>query len=456
MVVDLVRLDDDTDLAPRRHREDPTDTGVLGDEGLELPHALDVLLDLLPARTGTGGGHGVGRLDDDGLDGRGGHLVVVRGDGVDDGLGLAAPSHEVGPEGRVRALHLGREGLAEVVEEGTPAGDVDVGADLGGDRRGDLCALDEVLEDVLPVRGPQAQPAEHPDELLREPLDAGALGGVVAGGEVAVVRPGEGVGTVTRPGLPVPPGEPAINPVPRRMIAAALAEVSASCGVDGECAGDIDVTVGVTGGAGLSERTWNPRLGILGGLSILGTTGIVVPYSCAAWIHAIHRGIDVARAAGLDHVAGATGNASEAAAKLRYALPDIALLDMGDFAGGMLKYLRTHPVPRLTIAGGFAKLAKLAHGALALHSSRSEIDRAFLADLAREAGGSAALAGRIMAANTAAEALSLASRDGVPLASAVAERARESARSVLRDAPILVNVLVVDRAGAPLAETGHG
>ncbi|MGQ7794380.1 cobalt-precorrin-5B (C(1))-methyltransferase [Faunimonas sp. B44] len=275
-------------------------------------------------------------------------------------------------------------------------------------------------------------------------------------GSGLVFRAGEGVGTVTRPGLPVPPGEPAINPVPRRMIAAALAEVSALCGVDGESAGDIDVTVAVTGGAALAERTWNPRLGILGGLSILGTTGVVVPYSCAAWIHAIHRGIDVARAAGLDHVAGATGNASEAAAKLRYALPDIALLDMGDFAGGMLKYLRTHPVPRLTIAGGFAKLAKLAHGALDLHSSRSEIDRAFLAELSREAGGSAALAGRIMAANTAAEALSLASAEGVPLASAVAERARASARSVLRDAPILVNVLVVDRAGAPLAETGHG
>src|SRR5436305_1145516 len=112
--------------------------------------------------------------------------------------------------------------------------------------------------------------------------------------------------------------------------------------------------------AALAAKTLNGRLGIVGGLSVLGTTGVVIPYSCASWIHSIHRGIDVARAAGLTHLAAATGSTSEAAVARLYRLPDVALIDMGDFVGGTLKYLRRHPVPRLTIAGGFGKLTKLA------------------------------------------------------------------------------------------------
>ena len=122
-------------------------------------------------------------------------------------------------------------------------------------------------------------------------------------GSGVVFRAGPGVGTVTRPGLPLPPGEPAINPAPRAMIRAALAEVAAARGA----ALDLVVEIGVAGGEKLAERTMNGRLGILGGLSILGTTGVVIPYSCGAWIASIHRGIDVARAAGLVHLAGATG-----------------------------------------------------------------------------------------------------------------------------------------------------
>ena len=99
---------------------------------------------------------------------------------------------------------------------------------------------------------------------------------------------------MTREGLPLPVGEPAINPMPRKMIRQAIDETAAAHGAPG----DVIVTVSVEGGAALAEKTWNPRLGILGGISILGTTGVVVPYSCAAWIESIHRGIDVARAGG--------------------------------------------------------------------------------------------------------------------------------------------------------------
>ena len=265
-------------------------------------------------------------------------------------------------------------------------------------------------------------------------------------------RAGEGVGTVTLPGLPVPPGEPAINPVPRRMMVDAIAEVASQQGANQ----DVTIEISIPGGKLLAQKTWNPRLGIVGGLSILGTTGIVVPFSCSAWIHSIHSGIDVARAAGLEHVAGSTGNTSEAAVKARYGLPDTALLDMGDFAGGMLKYLRDHPIPKLTIAGGFAKLTKLAQGALDLHSSRSEIDRSFLSRLAGEAGADAATRQAIANANTASEALALGEGGGLPLAQLIAAGARDTAKAVLGPSPVAVNVMVVDREGRVVAETGHG
>lgn len=265
-------------------------------------------------------------------------------------------------------------------------------------------------------------------------------------------RAGEGVGTVTLPGLPVPPGEPAINPVPRKMMVDVIADVARQHGASQ----DVAIEISIPGGELLAQKTWNPRLGIVGGLSILGTTGIVVPFSCSAWIHSIHSGIDVARAAGLEHVAGSTGNTSEAAVKARYGLPDVALLDMGDFAGGMLKYLRDHPIPKLTIAGGFAKLTKLAQGALDLHSSRSEIDRAFLSRLADEAGADAAARQAIANANTAAEALALGEGGGLPLAQLIAAGARDTAKSVLGPSPVAVNVMVVDRKGRVIAETGHG
>ena len=192
-------------------------------------------------------------------------------------------------------------------------------------------------------------------------------------------RAGEGVGTVTRPGLPIPPGEPAINPVPRQMMREAIAEIAAAHGD----AGDVEIEIAIPGGEALAAKTLNGRLGIVGGLSILGTTGIVVPYSCSAWIHSIHRGIDVARAAGLAHIAGATGSASEAAVQKLHDLPEIALIDMGDFVGGMLKYLRTHPVPRVTIAGGVGKMTKLAQGLLDLHSRRGSVDLGVLAQAGR-------------------------------------------------------------------------
>lgn len=274
-----------------------------------------------------------------------------------------------------------------------------------------------------------------------------------APGSGTVFEAGEGVGTVTRPGLPIPPGEPAINPVPRDMIRTAVQDIAALYGGTE----DVVVTIAVPEGRALAEKTWNPRLGILGGLSILGTTGIVRPFSCSAWIASIHRGIDVAVANDLPHVIGSTGSTSESAARALYPVQDIALLDMGDFAGGLLKYLRNHPVPRLTIAGGFAKLTKLAQGALDLHSGRSQVDFDRLAGLAGDLGAPADLTDRIRTANTASQVLDLCSTSEIALAGLVAGRAREEALAVLRGAEIDVDILVVDRAGRIVARApGEG
>ena len=261
---------------------------------------------------------------------------------------------------------------------------------------------------------------------------------------------GEGVGTVTRAGLSLAVGEPAINPAPRVLIRDTLIDAAAELGAPRP---DITVTISIPGGVSLAEKTMNARLGIVGGLSILGTTGIVVPYSCSSWIHSIHRGIDVARAAGLNHIAAATGATSERAVQRLYDLPDHALIDMGDFVGGTLKYLRRYPVERLTIAGGFAKLVKLAAGHLDLHSTRSRVDIAWLAGLLGELGAEAATLATARTANGAAEILGVAGDLREALARAIAGRAREVALATICG-KTAVEVAIVDRQGGVLARVG--
>ncbi|SFI82510.1 cobalt-precorrin-5B (C1)-methyltransferase [Bosea sp. OK403] len=273
--------------------------------------------------------------------------------------------------------------------------------------------------------------------------------GPATAGAGIVFQAGEGVGTVTLPGLPLAVGEPAINPMPREMIRQALAEAQASTGGPR----DVTVTLSIPGGEAIARKTMNPRLGIVGGLSILGTTGIVIPFSCAAWIHSIHRGIDVARAAGLTHVAGATGATSEAAIQCLHGLGEQALIDMGDFAGGMLKYLRKHPVQRVTVAGGFAKMVKLGQGMLDLHSRAGPVDFTWLSERVREAGGEEALAAWVPQANTALEVLQRAQGVGLKLADVVAAHAWTNAAHSLGVADAELEIAVFDREGGLVART---
>ena len=277
-----------------------------------------------------------------------------------------------------------------------------------------------------------------------------------------VFRAGRGVGVVTMAGLPVPVGEPAINPVPRRMIVAELAPLlkEARREEDSKKEGSkrigkkMIVTIGVARGVRLAERTWNARLGIVGGLSILGTTGIVEPYSCSAWIHAIHRGIDVARAARMPVLAAATGRTSETVVRALLGLEERSVIDMGDFAAGMLKYLRRHPVPCLTIAGGTAKMIKLSQGHGDLHSGRSQVDFADLGELARACSADEEKVREIAGSVSVGGVLSLLEGEEEirqRLLRAVAERAHEVALKLLSPQHFPLGILLVDRGGEVLA-----
>jgi cobalt-precorrin-5B (C1)-methyltransferase len=261
---------------------------------------------------------------------------------------------------------------------------------------------------------------------------------------------GEGVGTVTKAGLPIPPGEPAINPVPREMMRAAVREVTERFGASG----DVVVEISIPGGEALAAKTLNGRLGIIGGLSILGTTGIVIPYSCAAWIHSIHRGIDVARASGVTHIAGSTGSTSETAVQKLHGLSETALIDMGDFVGGMLKYAKRHPVPRITIAGGFAKMTKLGQGLLDLHSRAGSVDNVWLSELLREAEATHDLVELSRGANTALQVLQEAEARGIPVGQFIAKAAWTTAARVLDGSSIALDVAVFDREGKIVGRWG--
>ena len=260
---------------------------------------------------------------------------------------------------------------------------------------------------------------------------------------------GEGVGTVTKPGLALGVGEPAINPKPRELITAALLDVAQAH----RAPADFHVTVSIPGGEELARKTSNGRLGIEGGLSILGTSGIVVPYSCASWIHSIHRGIDVARATGLTHVALATGRTSEQAARNKYRLGDGALIEMGDFAGATLTYLARHPLPRITIAGGFGKLSKLGAGHRDLHSARSSVDLTALTDRLARLGTPPAVLTAARDAHSAGALLAVAESASLPLADSVAAAAREVAVASL-GGQTDVDVLVVARTGKIVGAAG--
>lgn len=273
---------------------------------------------------------------------------------------------------------------------------------------------------------------------------------VTKGGQGISFKSGKGVGTVTKPGLPLNPGEPAINPAPRKMMEEAINEVAKQHNVPA----NVIIEISVPNGEKIAKNTWNGRLGIVGGLSILGTTGVVVPYSCSAWIHSIHRGIDVARASNVKHIGAAVGNMSEKLLMKEHGFNESDIIDMGDFVGGMLKYLKKKPVPNLSIAGGFAKMSKLADGAMDLHSKRSQVNKKMLAEKMQDLGASNKTITATRSANTALEILQLAKSSDLPIADCIANQAKEIVEEKLTDTPMNVEILICDRSGNLIGKAG--
>ncbi len=229
------------------------------------------------------------------------------------------------------------------------------------------------------------------------------------------------------PGLTLAVGEPAINPVPRQMIERHLAQLAAERGY----AGGFEVAIGVEGGAELALKTMNPRLGILGGLSILGTSGIVRPFSCSAYIASIHQGIDVAsRQRRPSH-----RRLYRQRQRGRHAPALCAAGDRPDRDGRLrrrgARHLRRAPVEKLSLCGGFGKISKLAGGHLDLHSRHSSIDLPQLAGWAAALGASTALQDSMRAANTSQQALAQAHAEGVALGDAVCAHALRFARGIV-------------------------
>jgi cobalt-precorrin-5B (C1)-methyltransferase len=246
------------------------------------------------------------------------------------------------------------------------------------------------------------------------------------GREQVVLAGGPGVGRVTKPGLPVAPGLPAINPVPQKMIRQAVHEALAACGRERT---PLRVTISVIDGELLAEKTLNRRLGIIGGLSILGTTGIVRPVSAKAWTDTIEASMKVARAAGLDTVILSTGRTSEAAVQRELQLPEEAQVMMGDYLAYALKAARRHGFAKIYLSGMWAKVLKCALGIAQTHVRHGALEVRQAADLLCELGLDRQEADGMAGANTAREIYQRLKQAGrEELIRAVCVRAREYAQ----------------------------
>ncbi|WP_223290496.1 MULTISPECIES: cobalt-precorrin-5B (C(1))-methyltransferase CbiD [Desulfovibrionaceae] len=266
------------------------------------------------------------------------------------------------------------------------------------------------------ISTPQVAPSPPPSSGPCPPRD----------GVTVLLRGGTGVGRVTLPGLPVAVGEPAINPEPRRQLAFAVHRECAAAG----WRGTVRVTARVPEGQRMARHTLNPRLGIVGGISILGTRGTVRPYSHDAWQAAVAQGLDVARAAGLTEVCLSTGRRSETLLMRAYpALPPLAFVQAADFAAFSLAAAAQRGFARVAWGCFFGKLVKLAQGLPHTHAHTAPLDLPLLARWAADAGAGTETRAAVAAANTAGQALELLLTDPAHPAvlRAVARRARDAA-----------------------------
>lgn len=227
-----------------------------------------------------------------------------------------------------------------------------------------------------------------------------------------VIDGGIGVGRVTKPGLGLEIGKAAINPTPLKMIYRAVEE---TLNQQGKESYGLSVIISVPKGEEIAKKTDNPRLGILGGISILGTTGIVIPYSTASFAASIRQSIDVSRAMGSDSVILTTGGRSEDFARTIYgtSIADHAYIQIGDFIGFGIKQCAINKIRRAYVVGFIGKLTKMAMGIKQTHVKGSHVDMNFLADLASKCGANNELVNQIKLANTARHVSELIDKSGL-------------------------------------------
>ena len=266
-------------------------------------------------------------------------------------------------------------------------------------------------------------------------------------GREVILQGGEGVGTVTKPGTGIPVGDPSITRVPRRLITQSVQEVG-----DGK---SLTVEISVPGGEEIAEKTDNPRLGIVGGISILGTTGVVQPFSTAAWRASVNVSIDVAAANNLPHMVITTGTQSENFAKRWLGLEDMAYVNVGIFTGAALKRCVQRGIPRATLVGMVGKFSKIAMGYFVTHVAGNKVDPVFLASLAAECGATEAVQAEMRDAASGRHFQEIAVEHGVmPVFDLMCERVCDAARAYLGDRAddLIVDAICFDFEGGILGK----
>ncbi len=334
------------------------------------------------------------------------------------------------------ALHTlvanGTRARASVIKDAGDDPDVTHGAEIGV---------------ILQLRQPTPRGIGSEWSVLRH----GSVARQLSAGSVIELRAGPGVGVVTRPGLGLPVGGPAINQVPRRMISRSVRETLRTLPPL------VTVVVWVRDGEALARRTFNGRLGIVGGLSILGTTGVVRPYSTAAWKASVLQGIDVAAALGLTEVIASTGGRSEKFAKaVRRDLPQAAFVEMGEFTGHVLKRARDRGIAQVTLSGMIGKLSKIACGHFMTHVAGNQVDPKYLAAVSQRAGANGSLGCTIREANSARHVQELVQAAGLStFFNLVCSDVREACQKLVGAQP-MVQVLLFDFDGNLLGRTLDG
>jgi cobalt-precorrin-5B (C1)-methyltransferase len=263
---------------------------------------------------------------------------------------------------------------------------------------------------------------------------------------------GQGVAVVTKEGLGLEVGGPAINPVPRKNITEMVREGAGTA----LATRGVRVIISVPGGLEMAKKTQNDRLGLLGGISILGTTGIVIPFSTAAYKASISQGIDVALAAGCGTLALTTGGKSEEFVMKATGLPAEAFIQMGDFVGFSIRDAARKKVRKVVIGGMPGKMSKIAKGKMQTHAAGSDVDLEFLAQIAKEVGAPPEGVEEIRKANTARHVQEIVDRRQVAgYWDLVARYVCDHCRKHVAD-QLAVECILVDFAGKVIGRASLG